>query len=486
MQATSMNAIGTYTHENIPKSGGLWFAVLKDLTHHHASRTNKIGIVCAAWDKNATGSKAFGVFEDGQEYFDTVKQMPLSKRSGYEIILRDAPCKLYLDVEWETENGEDIDARSKINAICAAISSRIATEYPRLVEDSIDFYISTCSRMKNNKVFKNSFHIVATNVIFCNNHSGDMEHFVRELHFEHEIDTAVYTPNRCVRTELSSKFGQNAFFENIKQLSAEQSSAARLASLITVFDSSLPIIQENVIFSKQSAKRKNQGPLAHGPRNKKQTIACAEIIYKIPEYFLDIFDNKINTVFDVKEIDETIHNQLPVAVKELLINHNVDVSDVRFIYIRHPKCCINKLLCGINHSHHSNNGCAVAIRINGVVEMYSKCYGCKNKSLKEINTFDKHLLLPSLQTHPVLYQIIHTRFGIDSVSDSEQRKRVLKVYTEKQKNQIDKLLENNIPLAYSTSFRYLWHKYIKSAASGWLVVSAPKRLDVYSLNKIQT
>jgi len=464
-----MNAIRTYTHENIPKSGGLWFAVLKDLTHHHASRTNKTGIVCAAWDKNATGSKAFGVFENGQEYFDTVQQMPLSKRSGYEIIMRDAPCKLYLDVEWETENEEDIDARSRIEAICAAISSRIATEYPRIVKDSIDFYISTCSRMKNTKVFKNSFHIVAINVIFCNNHSGDMEHFVRELHFENEIDTAVYTPNRCVRTELSSKFGQNAFFKNIKQLSGEESSAARLASLITVFDSSLPIIQENTIISKNIAKRKNQATLII--RNKKQTTSCAEMNYKIPEHFLDLFDNKINTVFDMKEIDETIHNQLPVAVQELLLNHNVEASDVKFIYITHPKCCINKLLCGINHSHHSNNGCAVAIRINGVVEMYSKCYGCKNKSIEGINKFDKFLLLPSLQRHPVLYQIIHTRFGIDCVSDSDQRKRVLKVYTEKQKNQIDKLLENNDPLAYSTSFRYLWHKYINSAASGWLVVS---------------
>ena len=468
----SMNVIGTYRHENIPKSGGLWFAVLKDLTHYHATCTHKKGLVCAAWDKNATGSKAFGVFKNGQEYFDTVQQMPLSKRSGYEIIMRDAPCKLYLDVEWETENEEDIDARSKIIAICAAISSRMATEYPRIVDGSIDFYISTCSRMKNSKVFKNSFHIVATNVIFCNNHSGDMEHFVRELHFENEIDTAVYTPNRCVRTELSSKFGQNAFFENIKQLSEEESGAERQASLITVFDSSLPIIQENTIFSKHTAKRKNQAPLTI--RNKKQTIACAEINYKIPQYFLDIFDNKINTVFDVKEIDETIYNQLPVAVKELLTNHNVDVSDVRFIYITHPKCCINKLLCGINHSHHSNNGCAVAIRINGVVEMYSKCYGCKNKSLTEINKFDKHLLLPSLKTHPVLYQIIHTRFGIDCVSDSEQRKRVLKVYTEKQKSQIDKLLQKNVPLAYTTSFRYLWLKYIHSAASGWLVVSEMK------------
>jgi len=464
-----MNALGTYRHENIPKSGGLWFAVLKDLTHYHASRTNKKGIVCAAWDKNATGSKAFGVFENGQEYFDTVQQMPLSKRSGYEIILRDAPCKLYLDVEWETENQEDVDARDKIKAICAAISSRIATEYPRIVDDTIDFYVSTCSRMKNIKVFKNSFHIVATNVIFCNNHSGDMEHFVRELHFENEIDTAVYTPNRCVRTELSSKFGQNAFFENIQKLSGEESSVARMASLITVFDSKLPIIQENTIFSKNSAKRKNQTPLTI--RSKKQTTSCTDVNYKIPEYFLDMFDNKINTIFERKEIDETMHNQLPFSIQQLLVNKNIDVSEVQFIYIRHPKCCINKLLCGINHAHHSNNGCAVAIRINGVVEMYSKCYGCKNKSLSCINKFDKFLLLPSLHTHPVLYQIIHTRFGIDSVSDSEPRKRVLKVYMEKQKNQIDKLLENNDPLTYSTSFRYLWHKYINSAASGWLVVS---------------
>jgi hypothetical protein len=468
-----MGVIGTYTHENIPKSGGMWFAVLKDLTHHHASRQNKTGVVCAAWDKNATGSKAFGIFENGQEYFDTVQQMPFAKRSGYEIILRDTPCKLYLDVEWETEDNEDIDARSTINAICEAISSKIAKEYPGIVEHSVDFYISTCSRMKNSKIFKNSFHIVATNVIFCNNHSGDMEHFVRELHFENEIDTAVYTPNRCVRTELSSKFGQNAFFENIKQLEREDNNAARLASLITVFDSRLPIIPENAIFSKNNAKRKSQA--SSTIRNKRQMTSCSQettnLHQKIPAYFLELFDNKINTVFEKKEIDETTYNQLPFAVQQLLQNNNVEVSNVLFIYIKHPKCCINKLLCGVNHAHHSNNGCAVAIQINGTIEMYSKCYGCKNNSLWCINKFDKFLLLPSLQKYPILYQIIHTRFGIDFVSDSEQRKRVLKVYTEKHRNQIEKLLEHNDPLTYSTSFRYLWHKYISSAASGWLVVS---------------
>jgi len=182
-------------------------------------------------------------------------------------------------------------------------------------------------------------------------------------------------------------------------------------------------------------------------RNKKQTTSCTDINYKIPGYFLDMFDNKMNTIFDRKELDESIHNQLPFSVQQLLLNNNVEVSHVQFIYIRHPKCYINKLLCGINHGHHSNNGCAVAIRINGVVEMYSKCYGCKNKSLSCINKFDKFLLLPSHQTHPVLYQIIRTRFGIDCVSDSELRARVLKVNTEKQKNQIDKLLEDNDPLA---------------------------------------
>jgi len=89
--------------------------------------------------------------------------------------------------------------------------------------------------MKKDTVFKNSFHIIARNIIFPNNHSGEMEHFVRELNFDHQIDLALYMPNRCVQTENCSKFGQNAFFRNIRTLEQSEGEDSLVTSLITVF-----------------------------------------------------------------------------------------------------------------------------------------------------------------------------------------------------------------------------------------------------------
>ena len=468
-----MNINRTYTHENIPGSPGIWFPVLKDLIEYHSKMTSTAGIVCIAWDKNNTGSKAFGIFENAHDYFETVERMPPAKKSGYEIILRDSPCRLYLDVEWETFGSVDVDADAKVQSICESISKTIKSQYSRTIQYDVDFYISTCSRMKNDTVFKNSFHIIARNIIFPNNHNGEMEHFVRELNFENEIDLAVYTPNRCVRTEKCSKFGQNSFFRNVCSVQQSERNDSLITSLITVFDTTLPLLPNRNLFSKIDKKRKFINPIDVSNQVKKH-FACSEIarnIFEMPPYFLDLFDNKITTDFQLKEIQDINPSNFPYSVQQLLINKNVNLSDVKFIYVKHPKCCVNKLLCGIQHAHHSNNSCAVAINVNGKIDIYTKCYGCGNQSLSHFHVFDNNCLLPSLPKNPVFHRIIHTSFGIDSVKDSMDRRRVLQIYRQKTKGEVNELLKNNSPAAYSKSFAYLWHKYITSAAFGWLIIS---------------
>ena len=462
-----MNRNGTYTHENIPGHSGRWFPVLKDLIEYHSKMSSTAGIVCIAWDKNQTGSKAFGIFESADDYFETVEKMPAAKKSGYEIILRDSPCRLYLDVEWESLGSVDKQADEKVQAICKCISKSISSRYSRTIQYDIDFYISTCSRMKNDTVFKNSFHIIARNIIFPNNHSGEMEYFVRELNFESEIDLAVYTPNRCVRTENCSKFGQNSFFRNI---CVNQNSI--VTSLITVFDTTLPVLPNRNLF--QTIKKRKIIIPTHLSNTDNKTSLCSEVAcdsFKMPSYFLDLFDNKTTTNFQVKEIQDISPSNFPYSVQQLLINKNIHLSDIKFIYVKHPKCCVNKLLCGIKHAHHSNNSCAVAITVNGKIDIYTRCYGCGNQSLSHFHVFGNNCLLPSLTTNPVFHQIIHTPLGIDSVTDSIDRRRVLQIYRQKTKVEVNELLKNNSPATYSKSFAYLWHKYITSAAFGWLIIS---------------
>jgi hypothetical protein len=485
--------VSCYRHKQIPgwdgnhtPACGKWFPVIKDLISHYATLDDVTGKVCIAWDKNDNGCKAFGVFNSGYDYFDTIQHMPPSKRSGYEIILRDRPCKLYLDVEWETPGMQDEGATQKVEEICLAITCKMREKYPEHGDEEIDFYISTCSRLKNTTVYKNSFHIVANNIIFHNNHSGDMEYFVRALGFVDEIDTAVYTPNRCVRTELASKFGQNAFFRNTLEIPAgDTKTQSLIKSLITIFDSTLPVLPENQHkIGKSMKKRKVRDPDAvsgDGKSRVPREISENKTL-KIPQYFLELFDNEVNTVFEVQRIDDQGNFSYPLVVRELL-NHNcVGLSDVWFIYIKHAKCCVNKFLCDISHAHHSNNSCAVAVNINGRLDIYTRCYGCpKDQKMCSINKFDeKYHLLPSLTKNTVLHRIMHTKYGIQNVCDSEDRLRILKIYTQKREFEINELLVYKPSTiasqanCYSKSTAYLWHKYVTSAAFGWLFISEKK------------
>jgi len=472
--------IGCYRHDNIPGSqgtrpgsNGLWFPVIKDLLTFRETMQDPHDTMCVAWDKNNKGCKAFGIFQSAREYFDTIKQMSPSKRCGYEIILKNSPCKLYLDVEWETPESEDEGALQKIRDICDAISAKISTEpeYARYVTGALDFYVSTCSRVKNKALFKNSFHIVVGNVIFHNNHSGDMQSFVRSLGFEDAIDIAVYTPNRCVRTELSSKFGQNAFFRNIAPCEDE---AGLVHSLITIFDSALAVIPEQEHTAIYPPKKKRTGLTLL--RSVKVPRICLEqetpIPLIIPQYFIDMFDDKVKTTFQTQEIQEDEFCKFPPVVQELLHNGTVMRDDVVFIYIKHAKCCVNKLLCDITHAHHSNNSAAVAVRIRERVDIYTRCYGCTNTNLKHINKYDdEYKCLPRLKTNAVIERIICTRHGIDNVLDSDDRKRVLKMYIEKTQKAIAELTGTYDFRRYTTSASYLWNKYITSAAAGWLFIS---------------
>ena len=118
--------------------------------------------------------------------------------------------------------------------------------------------------------------------------------------------------------------------------------------------------------------------------------------FEMPSYFLDLFDNKTTTNFQVKKIQDISPSNFPYSVQQLLINKNTNLSDIKYIYVKHPKCCVNKLLCGIKHAHHSNNSCAVAINVNRKIDIYTRCYGCGNQSLSHFHVFGNDCLLPSL------------------------------------------------------------------------------------------
>jgi len=347
----------------------------------------------------------------------------------------------------------------------------------------LDFYVSTCSRMKNQSIFKNSFHIVVNNVIFPNNHDGMMKDFVMQLDFPSCIDKAVYSRNRCIRTELSAKSGQMACFQNIASLPPDHTSADRdqllLASLITVFDGTLPCVcyrkqEETDALSTMKFKAKRSAELIRTDIGKKPRTAesNSSVHPLLDAYFQHIFCDDALTKISIRAIRET--DWLPPAV-ELLLQLKIVCSDnIHFVYIDKPKWCISQLMNAVKHRHHSNNACAVAVLVDGRTDFYARCYCCQSCAYAKLATFDeKTKMLPSLHSNEAFRRVVHSPYGIDCVKDSVNRKRVAALFQQTQGVVKDKLAHAGSATAFTASLRYLWCKYVECAVRGWFFISEP-------------
>jgi len=372
-------------------------------------------------------------------------------------------------------------ARKNIDKMARARQQHMDKAWKEL---ELDFYVSTCSRSKNASVFKNSFHIVVNNVIFPNNHDGMMKDFVIGLDFPHCIDKAVYTRNRCIRTELSAKSGQKHCFRNVSALPDNDGSHDRelqlLASLITVFDVSLPTIcyrkeQEAAALSTMQREGKRSAKIIRTDAGKKAKTGeptTSSVLPLLDAYFQHIFNDGTHTKFTIREIRDT--DYLPPAVKLLLERKIVCPDDMCFVYIENAKWCISQLMQAVEHRHHSNNACAVAVFVDARLDIYARCYGCESCAYAKLGTFDpKTRTLPSLRENDGFRRVVHSLYGIDCVKDSADRKRVVALFQDTQGVVEQKLYNVGSLSAFTSSIRYLWCKYVESAARGWFFISEP-------------
>jgi len=492
------NGMMHHIPEELPTGAAHWFPRQKDMLAEYSRREDRSDMLCVSWDRqngSNAGSKVFAVFASPAKYFSVIQQMPVGTVCGYEMILEGERCKLYLDVEWETPSGPDAQATAIVRAICAAIVDKSRTMLRSVaVPDStpaqlteaaqawqdleLHMYVSTCSRSKG-AVFKNSFHVVVHNVIFPNNHDGMMKEFVTGLEFPEYIDATVYSRNRCIRTELSAKRGEKACFQNTVPLAPDHSLQQRtqqlVASLITHFDRALP----SVCFKNHAAwleqrqannTHKRSSLIITSASCKKARSETAEVAVLLDAYFKHIFCDETQTHVTAREIRDT--DPLPPVVRELVKRLIVKPSDISFVYIEKAKWCISKLMHAEKHKHHSNNACAVAVRVDGRMDIYARCYGCKSTEYAGLASFKKNLL-PSLANNDAFRRIVHSPYGIECVLDSADRKRVVILF-QKTQGYIKDMLDNaNDNKKYTTSLAYLWCKYVQSASRGWFFISEP-------------
>jgi len=489
--------------KHVPEGAGRWFSRQKGMLAVYEEHVEKEKLLCVSWDRengSNAGSKMYAIFESPAKYFEAVGGMPVGTVCGYEMILEGYRCKLYLDVEWETPERADAEDSGIIQAICEAIVVNAKAMLQRVLsppctpsqktknrEEWQDLehgiYVSTCSRMKGS-MFKNSFHLVAHNIIFPNNHDGMMKEFVARLGFSDYIDGSVYTRNRCIRTELSAKLGEKACFQNLQRHSERERPSELVRSLITHFDPGLASVcfkhQESwLVPTKDSVVAKRTSLIISEAASKKAKPNSVDPSNFLGNYFKHIFVDEASTQITIRPIGEK--DALPPVVRELLHRKIVQPADVSFVYIENAKWCISKLMQAVKHHHHSNNACAIAVKVDNRVDIYARCYGCKASEYAALTTFGKNRLLPSLATNDAFRRIVHSPYGIDRVTDSMDRKRVALLFQQTQ-GAITQMLDNSDSKTnFTKSLCYLWIKYVKSASRGWFFVSEPCHPPVPSL-----
>tara|TARA_Y100001936_G_C15996123_1_gene625185 strand:+ start:59 stop:1159 length:1101 start_codon:yes stop_codon:yes gene_type:complete len=170
--------------------------------------------------QNQSHGQRYYVVCTNREYWD--KYLNQGDRYGYEVIRRDLPCHLYIDLDINKEAFPNIkvcDVWSKLESYVDMVFRELFSIPIHDLEKKIHY--SSCPK-------KGSMHIIYNvkgKIFRSNAHCGA---FMRGVRFyvesmkeedmvmfdEKWVDMGIYTPNRLFRMLGCSKYGQDRFLEN--------------------------------------------------------------------------------------------------------------------------------------------------------------------------------------------------------------------------------------------------------------------------------
>jgi hypothetical protein len=204
---------------------GQWFpeqALMFGASKDVSSDSNKSAFF-VGWDKDAEkGSKLYGLYPDSMTFYKQLSQNVAEQRFGYELIPENTSCKLYMDIEWEGQEQDKYHV--KIRNIIDQLRKHSKTTFNN--ETTLEIYVCCGSRQKDDKIFKNSYHVVCPTIVFDRNHDGEMKNFMVGLCSGEDsnewlyysdangkkkcyIDLSVYTKNRLIRLPGCCKKGSD-------------------------------------------------------------------------------------------------------------------------------------------------------------------------------------------------------------------------------------------------------------------------------------
>jgi hypothetical protein len=162
-----------------------------------------------SWDMGK--SKMFGFYPSRmtkEMFAEKLLEVPVGKRFCYEFLLKDKPCKFFVDFEWE--NGNEWQSHGLIKKFVTLVREKIKADYGI----DADIVVNCGSRMTEDG-FKVSFHIVCNNLIFENNQIVkafiapiraleeftwlDLKEQNPAKQLKYMVDNQVYSKNRNIR-----------------------------------------------------------------------------------------------------------------------------------------------------------------------------------------------------------------------------------------------------------------------------------------------
>lgn len=360
----------------LPKYG-TWFFKLAPLLLF-ASKMQDYCLV--GWDKQHTSSyegsssaakkkkgvKVFGVYASRELFISSICHLEKKNRHGYELIRKaeDLCYAFYADIEWL---GDADVGHLKVQKIIQSIHNRFEELTGKKFASRMNVSCSTGSG-------KNSYHIVCPDIIFKSNCDGSMKRFAESLtkktisneideELEGIIDLGVYTRNRFFRLVSCCKYGDKRYLRRINSDSNLTLENVYNDEEPSQWDHSFVVIYNCQIDPICTTKKEEKSI----PKFKKRKIHSEKMLNDIQHIkqrrvVLSSFWEKLLADADTvvqKSVFPYETYKLPRRLDFMLEKGKIDISSLRYYYVKSPKLCIKRFLLGTVHKHTKNNSIVV-------------------------------------------------------------------------------------------------------------------------------
>jgi hypothetical protein len=162
--------------------GGRWFRRLAPVLDANEKQSGFV----MAWDAPHRDNKIYGIYQglSADEMIRCLNAVPPEQRHGYEIMLHHETCPGYMLLKW---SGELEPTHKTLKEAVRRLISRCAD--PLRPAPCIKAFC-------NSRGTHHSYYITVPNLLFINNHSGQMARFF-DLGMD-EIDLGVYNKNQTL------------------------------------------------------------------------------------------------------------------------------------------------------------------------------------------------------------------------------------------------------------------------------------------------